>query len=81
MSDKSGGDIMQGNAAMQSNFDMQSLNSIASAGAGVVDSFGGMAESLGTANSNTVQNQSQGNAAVSGGGGSDNISGGTTITV
>lgn len=81
MSDKSGGDILQSNAAMQGNVDMQSLNSIASGGAGVVDALGGMAESFGTATSTTTQNQNQGNIAASGAGGSDNISGDTNISV
>ena len=39
MSDKSGGDILQNNAAIQGNADMQALNSIASGGAGKKEDF------------------------------------------
>ena len=81
MSDKSGGDILQNNAAIQGNADMQALNSIASGGAGTVDAFGGMAAAFGTATSSTTQNQTQGKIAASGSGGSDNVSGDTTIAV
>ena len=81
MSDKSGGDILQSNAAMQGNFDAQSLNSVASAGAGAVEALGGSAMSAGMASSTTTQDQTQGNLASSGFGGSDNISGDTNISV
>ncbi|MDO6461734.1 hypothetical protein Q4485_13570 [Granulosicoccaceae sp. 1_MG-2023] len=81
MSDKSGGDILQGNAGMQGNFDAQSLNSIASGGAGAVDAIGGMGMATGTASSTTTQAQTQGNLASSGFGGSDNVHGDTTISV
>ncbi|MDO6461707.1 hypothetical protein Q4485_13435 [Granulosicoccaceae sp. 1_MG-2023] len=79
MADKSGGDIYQGNTGMQGNMSAQSLNSIAGAGAGAVDAFGGMADAMGMATQNVVQNQTQGNIAASGAGGSDNVQADTTI--
>ena len=81
MTDKSGGDIFQGNTGMQGNMSTQSLNSVAAGGAGVQDAFGGLATSMGAANQNVNQNQNQNNSAASGFGGADNISGDTNVTV
>ncbi|HBR97377.1 MAG TPA: hypothetical protein DD979_08360 [Gammaproteobacteria bacterium] len=81
MADKSGGDILQSNMGAQGNMSAQDLNSIASGGAGVLESMGGLASSMGTATQMVNQNQSQGNAAVSGSGGDDNINANTTINL
>ncbi len=81
MSDKSGGDVMQGNMGAQGNLSTQGLNSIAAGGAGVQESMGGLAASMGTASQAVTQNQTQGNTAVTGFGGSDNISGDTNVNV
>ncbi|MDO6462464.1 hypothetical protein Q4485_17265 [Granulosicoccaceae sp. 1_MG-2023] len=74
MSDKSGGDIMQGNSAMQGNVSAQDLNGIAAAGVGAVGGIGGSAVSGAFGSLGVAQSQSQGNVAASGQGGSDNIS-------
>ena len=71
MTDKSGGDIYQGNAAMQGNVSMQDLNSVAAGGAGVQDAFGGLAAATGAANQNVDQDQTQTNSASSGHGGGE----------
>ena len=81
MSDKSGGDIFQGNTGMQGNASMQDLNSVAAGGAGVLESMGGIANSMGTATQAVTQNQAQANAASSGHGGNDNIQADTNINV
>ncbi len=81
MTDKSGGDVYQGNAGLQGNLSSQDLNSVAAAGAGVLESIGGSAASLGAATQNVTQNQNQSNAANTGSGGDDNINANTNITV
>lgn len=81
MADKSGGDVIQGNAAMQGNASMQGINSIASGGAGVLESMGGSAMSAAMGTQAVTQNQGQGNAAVTGAGGSDNVHADTNISI
>lgn len=81
MADKSGGDVAQMNGAMQGNLSSQGLNSIATGGVGAVGSMGGMAASLGSAIQYVDQDQSQGNIAHTGDGGSDNTHADTTISV
>ena len=81
MTDKSGGDIYQGNQGLQGNVSMQDLNSVAAGGAGVQDAFGGLAAATGMANQNVNQNQNQSNSAASGSGGGDNIHADTNINV
>ena len=79
MTNKSGGDIFQGNQGMQGNVSMQDLNSVAAAGAGVQDAFGGEAFSTAFGNQNVNQNQNQSNSAASGSGGGDNIHSDTNV--
>ncbi len=79
MADKSGGDAIQVNQGVQGNVSAQDINSIATGGAGAVDAMGGMGASMGEAMQTVQQAQSQGNAAVTGAGGSDNVSGNTNV--
>ena len=81
MTDKSGGDVYQGNAGLQGNASLQDMNSVAAAGAGVLDSMSGAAfsEALGTQTVN--QNQNQSNTANTGNGGNDNVFADTNINV
>jgi hypothetical protein len=81
MVDKSGGDIAQGNAAMQGNMSSQVENVIASGGAGVQEAMGGLGAAAGMASDMVTQGQSQGNMAMSGAGGSDNTQADTNINV
>ena len=81
MADKSGGDAMQGNAGMQGNASMQGLNSIGTGGAGVLESMGGSAFSDAFGSQNITQNQTQGNSANTGAGGSDNVQSDTNISL
>ena len=81
MADKSGGDVIQGNAGMQGNASMQGLNSIGSGGAGVLEGMGGSAFSDAFGTQNITQNQSQSNSANTGAGGSDNVQADTNIHI
>ena len=81
MADKSGGDVIQGNAGMQGNASMQGLNSIGAGGAGVLEGMGGSAFSDAFGTQNITQNQSQSNSASTGGGGSDNVQADTNIHI
>ena len=81
MSDKSGGDVMQGNAGMQGNVSMQDVTDVAAAGVGAVDGMGGDALSAAMGNMTTTQNASQGNMAMTGAGGNDNVNADTNINV
>ncbi len=81
MTDKSGGDVYQGNAGLQGNLSTQGLNSVAAGGAGVLESLGGAAASMGAASQAVTQNQNQSNAASTGNGGNDNIHADTNINV
>lgn len=81
MADKSGGDVFQGNAGMQGNLSTQGLNSVAAAGAGVLESMGGSAMSAAMGTQNVTQNQNQSNSASTGDGGSDNVHADTNINV
>ena len=81
MTDKSGGDVAQGNAAMQGNMSSQMENVIGSGGAGVQDAMGGIGTAAGMANQVVDQGQSQGNMAMSGAGGGDNIQADTNVNV
>jgi hypothetical protein len=81
MTDKSGGDAAQANLGQQGNVSAQDLNSVAAAGAGILDGMGGAASSMGTASQAVQQAQMQGNAASTGHGGNDNISADTNINI
>ncbi len=81
MTDKSGGDVNQANLGNQGSLSAQDLNSVAAAGAGIVDGLGGDAASLGAANQTVQQAQQQGNFASGGSGGNDNISADTNINI
>lgn len=81
MTDKSGGDILQNNSGAQGNISAQDMNSIASAGVGAVGGLGGSAMSDAFGAMTVDQNQTQGNIAASGFGGSDNISADTNISL
>ncbi len=81
MADKSGGDVYQGNAGLQANASLQELNSVAAGGAGVLESVGGLAASMGTGNQTVNQNQNQNNSASTGDGGDDNVHADTNINV
>ncbi len=81
MTDKSGGDAIQANQGAQGSVGAQDLNSVAAAGAGIVDGMGGSAASMGAANQAVQQAQSQANMAATGAGGNDNISADTNINI
>lgn len=81
MADKSGGDIMQGNAGMQGNLSGQVENVLAPGGAGIVDGVGGAGMAAGMAGQTVTQGQSQGNMGISGDGGTDNTNANTNINV
>ncbi len=81
MTDKSGGDVVQGNAGSQGSLSAQDLNSVAAAGAGILEGFGGSAASMGAAQQAVNQAQQQGNIGAGGSGGNDNISADTTINI
>ncbi len=81
MTDKSGGDVLQANQGAQANLSAQDLNSVGAAGAGVLESFGGSAASMGAANQAVQQAQGQANQAYTGDGGDDNINANTTINI
>ncbi|MCB1754097.1 MAG: hypothetical protein KDJ38_01160 [Gammaproteobacteria bacterium] len=81
MTDKSGGDIMQGNAGMQGNMSEQVQNVVAPGGAGIVDGLGGAGMAAGMGEQMVNQGQSQGNMAMSGAGGNDNTNADTNINV
>ncbi len=81
MTDKSGGDVNQANVGSQGSLSDQDVNSVAAAGAGIVDGMGGDAASLGAAQQAVQQAQQQGNIGAGGDGGDDNISADTTISI
>ena len=81
MTDKSGGDVIQGNAAGQANLSAQDLNAVGAAGAGVLESIGGSASSMGAASQAVQQAQMQSSQAMTGSGGDDNINANTTINI
>lgn len=81
MVDKSGGDAVQGNAAMQGNVSGQVENVIGTGGAGVSEAMGGAGMAAGMAADMISQGQSQGNMAMTGAGGSDNTQADTNINV
>ncbi len=81
MADKSGGDVFQANQGAQGNISAQDLNSVAAAGAGVLESIGGSAASMGTASQYVNQNQNQANTANTGHGGDDNVHADTNISI
>ncbi len=81
MTNKSGGDAYQANQAAQGNANLQDTNSVAAAGAGVLEGVGGMAAADAIAAQQTHQNQAQNNMANTGHGGSDNINANTNINV
>jgi len=81
MVDKSGGDATQANAASQLSGLSQGLNSVGAGGAGVVEGAAGMASAMGAADQAIAQAQMQGNQAMTGSGGNDNISADTTINI
>jgi hypothetical protein len=81
MVDKSGGDVAQANLGSQANLSAQDLNSVAAAGAGILEGMGGAAASMGTASQAVQQAQTQGNIAATGSGGNDNISADTNINI
>ena len=81
MTDKSGGDVLQASQGAQGNASLQDLNSVAAGGAGVLESIGGAAASMGAASQLVDQHQNQANAANTGNGGDDNINANTTINI
>jgi hypothetical protein len=81
MVDKSGGDAAQANLGEQANASFQGLNSVGSAGAGILEGMGGAAQSMGAASQAVQQAQTQGNIAATGSGGNDNISADTNINI
>ncbi len=81
MVDKSGGDALQANQGAQGNMSSQDLNSIAGAGAGILEGVGGDAASMGAASQAIQQAQNQSNTANTGDGGDDNISADTNINI
>lgn len=81
MVDKSGGDALQANQGAQGNLSSQDLNSVAAAGAGILEGMGGDAASMGAAQQAIQQAQTQGNIAATGSGGDDNINANTNINI
>ncbi len=81
MTDKSGGDALQANSGSQGSMTDQDMNSIAAGGGGIVDGMGGPAGSMGLADQAINQAQAQGNMAMTGDGGDDNINANTTINI
>lgn len=81
MADKSGGDAIQGNAAMQGNLSAQDMNSVSAAGAGVLEGMGGSSFSSAFGTQAVTQNQNQSNSASTGDGGSDNVHADTNVHV
>ncbi|MCB1754098.1 MAG: hypothetical protein KDJ38_01165 [Gammaproteobacteria bacterium] len=81
MTDKSGGDIAQANMGAQGNLSGQTENVVAPGGAGIVDGIGGMGGAMGAAQQAVNQAQAQGNMAMSGDGGDDNINANTNINI
>lgn len=81
MVDKSGGDALQANQGAQGNLSTQDLNSVAAAGAGVLEGMGGGASAMGAAQQAVQQAQMQGNMAATGSGGDDNVNANTTINI
>ncbi len=81
MTDKSGGDALQANQGSQGNLSAQDLNSIASAGSGILEGIGGGANAMGAAQQAVNQAQTQGNIAATGDGGDDNINANTNINI
>ncbi len=81
MVDKSGGDATQANMGAQGNMSAQDLNSVAAAGAGVLESAGGAAGSMGAAQQAVNQAQQQANMASTGDGGDDNVNANTNINI
>lgn len=81
MANKSGGDAIQGNAGLQGNASLQGINSVAAAGAGVLESMGGSAFSEAFGSQNITQTQNQSNSASTGDGGSDNVQADTNVHI
>ncbi len=81
MTDKSGGDVLQANQGSQGSLSAQDLNSVAVAGAGILEGVGGSAASMGAAQQAVNQAQAQGNIAATGVGGDDNINANTNINI
>ena len=81
MADKSGGDVFQANQGAQGNISAQDMNSVAAAGAGVLESIGGAAFSDAFGTQTVNQNQNQSNSASTGHGGNDNIHADTNINI
>ncbi len=81
MADNLSGDVFQGNQCAQGNISAQVLNSVAAAGAGVLESFGGAAASMGLGTQQVNQNQNQSNSASTGHGGNDNVQADTNINL
>ncbi len=81
MTDKSGGDALQGNAGSQGSLSAQDMNAVGVAGAGIVDGMGGGANAMGAAQQAVDQAQTQGNIAATGDGGDDNINANTNINI
>ena len=81
MADKSGGDALQANQGSQGAISAQDLNALGVGGAGIVDGAGGAGAGAGVASQVLNQGQAQGNAAITGDGGDDNISADTTINI
>ena len=81
MADKSGGDVFQANQGAQGNASLQDINSVAAAGAGVLESMGGAAFSDAFGTQTVTQNQNQSNTANTGHGGDDNVHADTNINV
>ena len=81
MTDKSGGDAYQGNAGFQGNASLQDTNSVAAAGAGVLEGMGGSSFSDAFGSQNVSQNQTQSNSASTGDGGDDNVYADTNVHI
>jgi hypothetical protein len=81
MTDKSGGDVLQGNLASQGNVSGQQVAGVASAGPAILDSVGGGGV-LGQFSDQAIQQAlAQANIGAGGTGGSDNIHADTNISV
>ncbi len=81
MTDKSGGDVVQANQGAQANLSAQDLDSVAIAGAGILEGIGGSATSMGVTGQAIQQMQAQGNIASTGSGGDDNVNANTNVNV
>lgn len=79
--DKSGGDIMQGNLGGQLNGSFQDVTAAGVGGVGAVDAMGGAGMASATGSQTTTQAQHQGNIGASGAAGDDNLHANTNINV